>query len=374
MFAALRPIRRKARKVLWGKQSATPSVVLLLLLSCSPTSSAPQNQREPLSTFKDCEHCPEMVVLPRGSYLMGSSDADIKLLGYPDDWTRPQHEVEIDYTFAIGRYEVTVDELAAYVADTGAKVGGDCAVRMVEHGEWGMKYKGTLHPASDQARDSPFIAIITDGSYAQPGLPVSGNQPASCISRNEIKQYLAWVSKKTGKHYRLPSEAEWEYAYRAGTATFAFFGNDLSKTCSYANFADGNSGFQVGMMAPCSEKQKPVWTAAVGSYKPNPWGLYDMAGNVQEMVEDCVHESYDGAPADGSPWSKAGCREFVTRGGDFEHTARSMGAIERLLVGYVQGEGSLSPVWTEAKATDVRTNFIGFRVAVSLDGRSGDRK
>jgi formylglycine-generating enzyme required for sulfatase activity len=323
------------------------------------------------AAFRDCEHCPELVPLPSGTFMMGATPQEVKKLRYVQS-ALPRHEVTIGYPFAIGRFEVTVDEFDAYVKETGAKVGGKCGVRVMESGPSAFKYSGTPIPGGDKTKDAPYVIYIADGSYQQPGLPVTGRQPAGCVSRNEMKGYLAWLSGKSGKHYRLPTEAEWEYAYRAGTDTMNYWGDDFRKTCDYANFADRKSGYQAGMAASCSENIHPDWTGEVGSYKPNPWGLYDMAGNAQETVEDCLHHDYEGAPTDGSPWTAEGCVIFVARSGDYELTQFSMRAAERLLFGYTAdaNEG----MWTPAEGSDERFNNMGFRVAVSLDGTSWDKE
>jgi len=257
------------------------------------------------------------------------------------------------------------------VKETGTKVGGKCGIRVMESGPYAFKYSGTPVPGGDKTRSAPYVIYIGDGSYVQPGLPVTARQPAGCVSRNEIKAYLDWLGGKAGKHYRLPTEAEWEYAYRAGTDTMNYWGDDFRKTCDYANFADRKSGYQAGMAASCTENIHPDWTAEVGSYKPNQWGLYDMGGNAQETVEDCMHESYVGAPADGSPWTEPGCVVFVARSGDYELTQFSMRAAERLLFGYV--ENADDGMWTREEGSDERFNNMSFRVAVSLDGTSWDK-
>jgi len=351
-----------------GSATAILAFFALLLTLMSP-ASALAGPADAGPAFRDCEHCPEMVTLPPGTFLMGPSPEEVRQLQYLDN-ELPQHAVTIAYPFAIGRYEVSVDELDAYVKETGAEIGGLCGIRVMDSGENALKYEGTLAPGGDQGAAAPYLVYIADGSYAQPGLPVTGKQPAGCISRHEIAAYLAWLGEKTGRHYRLPTEAEWEYAYRAGTDTMNFWGDDFSKTCDYANFADRESGYQAAPAAACAERLHPGWTAEIGSYQPNPWGLYDMAGNVQETVEDCLHADYDGAPIDGSPWTEPDCRTFVARGGDYELTQFSMRADERLLFGYDE-EGS-DGMWTKDEALDERFNLLGFRVAVSLDDKAWD--
>ena len=351
-----------------GDGTATAAAGSGAAAASAPAAGAPTGGAG--QPFRDCETCPEMVPLPAGGFMMGSSANEVKQLKYVQA-ALPRHEVTIGYPFAIGRFEVTVEEFDAFTKETGVPVGGKCGIRTMESGPQAFKYSGTLVPGGDKSPAAPYVIVIADGSYAQPGLAVTARQPAGCVSRNEIKQYLAWLSLKSGRHYRLPSEAEWEYAYRAGTDTINFWGDDFRKTCDYANFADRKSGYQAAPAASCAEKIHPGWTAEVGSYKPNPWGLYDMAGNAQEAVEDCLHESYEGAPTDGSPWTKKDCVVFVARGGDYELTQFSMRASERLLFGYVP-EAS-DGMWTAEEGSDERFNALGFRVAVSLDDTSWDK-
>ena len=350
----------------FGLGSAPAGTMRLAQASAAPSAAAANPQ-----TFRDCADCPEMVPLTPGKFMMGASARERKSVKYVE-WALPQHEVTIAYPFAVGRYEVTVDEFGAYAKATGAKVGGICGIRLMETGKLALKYEGTPHPGNNAGENGPYYLYITDGSYAQPGLPVTGKQPAVCVSRNEMKAYLAWLSAKTGHRYRLLTDAEWEYAYRAGTDTINFWGDDFRKACAYANFGDRKSGYQAAMMAPCAEKIHPAWTAEIGSYLPNPWGLYDMAGNVQEAVEDCFHKSFDGAPADGSPWMDPGCLIFVARGGDYELTQFSMRASERLLFGYAPDDKG--DVQGKDAAFNGRSNVVGFRVAMSLDDTAWDRQ
>ena len=139
--------------------------------------------------FRDCEHCPEMMPLPPGSFTMGAGREERQRLKYVQ-WAGPQHKVTIGYPFAIGRFEITVEEFDAFVKETGAKVGGKCGIRVMESGSNKFKYNGTPVPGGDKTPSAPYVIYIGDGSYAQPGLPVTGRQPAVCVSRNERKAYL----------------------------------------------------------------------------------------------------------------------------------------------------------------------------------------
>ena len=190
--------------------------------------------------FKDCPSCPQMVVVPAGSFQMGYG-------GF--DYERPVHTVKIAKPFAVGKFEVTFSEWDACLA------AGGCTHKPGDEG-WGRK-----------------------------------RRPVISVSWDDVQQYVAWLSSRTGKRYRMLSEAEWEYASRAGTTTKYAFGNTISKR--QAQFSEGQWG-AAGM------------TVEVGSFKPNAFGLHDMHGNVAEWVADCWNASYSGAPRDGSVWTSGG--------------------------------------------------------------------
>jgi formylglycine-generating enzyme required for sulfatase activity len=203
--------------------------------------------------FKDCDFCPPLVVVPNGEFNMGSN-------AHPHE--KPAHKVRISRPFAIGQYEVTYAEWDRCVE------AGACSYRPEHQG-------------------SPDEAI--------------GN-----LSWDDAAAYLKWLSDKTGQVYRLPSEAEWEYAARAGSGKRFWWGDEaLSGKANCSDCGSGTNG-------------QP---AAVGSYKPNAFGLYDTAGNIAEWVQDCWNESYLGAPADGSAWMKGNCSLHGLRGGSFGNKA-----------------------------------------------------
>ena len=207
----------------------------------------------PDQSFKDCDDCPEMVVVPAGSFVMG----DLAGRGLSNE--RPVHGVAIRQRFAMGKYEVTFAEW-----DACAAAGGCNGHRPGDKG-WGR-----------------------------------GRRPVINVSWDDAKVYVAWLSRKTGKDYRLPSEAEWEYAARAGTTTKYHFGDDISR--SQANYG-----------------RKEGKTVPVGSYGANAFGLHDMHGNVWEWVEDCLNGTYAGAPADGGAWTTGNCRRRLLRGGAWNY-------------------------------------------------------
>ena len=175
----------------------------------------------------------------------------------------------INYPFAVGKYEVTFAEWDACVS------AGGCTHQSDDEG-WG--------------RDT---------------------RPVINVSWDDAQEYVYWLSRETGKSYRLLSEAEWEYVARAGTTTKYWWGDELSH--DHANY--GSDGAHGGGMA--AGKDRWVKTSPVGSFPPNPFGLFDTAGNIAEWVADCWHENYEGAPSDGSPWVSGDCSERVSRGGDW---------------------------------------------------------
>ena len=257
----------------------------------NPLTAAQEQELKPGNTFKECDGCPEMVVVPAGAFALGSpgSEADRA------ENEGPQHRVTIGKWFALGKFELTVDQFADFVKATGYDTGSVCDVWL--NGTWEERQ---------------------GYSWRNPGFAQGGAQPAACLSWDDAKSYLAWLSRKTGKPYRLPTEAEWEYAARAGTAARFHFGADDNDYCRYGNGADQTAanevpGAKAWNVLPCSDGH--AYTAPVGSFAPNAFGLYDTHGNVFEWVEDCWNESYAGAPADGSAWTAGDCKVRVQRGG-----------------------------------------------------------
>lgn len=332
----------------------------VFFFGCLAPLQAQQSVPKPFSTLKDCDKCPELVVLPPGKFLMGASAEDRKLVdAHTFASEQPQHQVTIGYSFAIGRFEVTVEEFAAYVAETGAKTGGECMIRTPDLGPNAGKYTGTPKAGTQVL---PGLVYISDGSFTNPGAAVTPRHPATCISRREAKAYLAWLSKKTGRSYRFPTEAEWEYAVRAGSTTPFHFGGGLKELCRFGNFADRNAPYHAKLLAQCAENPSLEGLVAAGSFQPNAWGLHDMIGNAFEFIEDCAMPNYAGAPADGSPWWPAGgsnaCRNFATRGYFFDSPGQLLRSAARC----------------HASTWDERSNALTIRVAVSLDANAWDGK
>ena len=244
--------------------------------------------------FRDCEACPEMVVVPAGSFTMGSPPHEEGRGG--DEG--PQHRVTIPSPFAVGRHEVTRGEFSQFVKATGHGAGDFVFCRAFEDSEW----KG-----------------LWGRHWRDPGNGQDEYHPVTCVNWNDAKAYVRWVSRTTGKPYRLLSEAEWEYATRAGTRTSRYWGDEVSAQCDHANGYDRGAEQELSFSwsaVPCRDGS--VHTSYVGRYGENGFRLSDMLGNVLEWVEDCWHESYRRAPADGSAWTSGGnCGTRVLRGGSW---------------------------------------------------------
>jgi formylglycine-generating enzyme required for sulfatase activity len=222
--------------------------------------------------FQDCAVCPRMVVIPAGEFTMGSPPSELQ--------AEAQHRVTIARPFAVGRFAVTFDQWDACV-----RAGGCDGYRPEDQG-WGR-----------------------------------GNRPAINISWDNAKAYVRWLSAEAGKPYRLLSEAEWEYAARAGTTTRFSSGDTISpRIANYDGSGDGSGPSE-------TNRQR---TMPVGSFPPNAFGLYDMHGNVTEWVEDCWHNDYTAAsPVDGSAWVEGDCDGHVVRGGSWEDSESELRSAAR---------------------------------------------
>lgn len=227
---------------------------------------------------------PALVLVPTGRFQMGSHEHERKIAmasGAQQKWLEretPQRWVGIERPFALGRYPVTVGEWRVFVEATGWEPQGEV-------------------------------------NWLAPGFPQTDAHPVVGVTWHDAQRYLAWLSAGTGKRYRLPSEAEWEYACRAGTRTAFSFGDTISP--EQANY-DGRFSYNGG---PCGAYR--AGTTPGGMFPPNPWGLFDMHGNVWEWVQDVVHDGYEGAPLDGSAWEAGGdAARRILRGGCWLYNPR----------------------------------------------------
>ncbi len=280
----------------------------------------------PGTSLRDCDICPEMVVIPPGRYTMGSPENEAGR--YADGREGPQHVVGIPQQFAVGKYEVTRGQFARFLSEGGYSASGGCFVGT-------MGFLGGVTWEYDASKD-----------WRNPGFPQTDNDPVVCVDWNEAKAYTQWLARQSGKSYRLLTEAEWEYAARAGNQASRFWGDNANDACRYANVGDASrkGGLLILFVHECDDGR--AYTAPVGSYQPNAFGLYDMIGNVWEWTEDCWNAKYAAAPSDGSPRTSGNCGQRVLRGGSwFDSAAFARSAMR---IGYSVG---------------TRYHFLGFRVA-----------
>ncbi len=261
-------------------------------------------EAKPGTAFRDCPTCPDMVVLPAGEFVMGSSKEES---GQTDE--KPQHKVSFAKPYAIGKTEVTFDQWDA------CTTAGKCP------------------KASDDDLGR-------------------GSRPVINVSREEAQMYTAWLSQTTGKKYRLPSESEWEYAARGGTTTPWYWGisetsEGSPRACEYANVHDQTSReahpMYVWSNHPCADSFAE--TAPVGKFKPNAYGLYDVSGNVREWVQDCHTGDYNGHPADRTAREEAKCEKRIVRGG-----------------GWIDGFQTVRSAYRHTYEGEFRGYQVGFRV------------
>lgn len=227
---------------------------------------------QPGKVFKDCKDCPEIVVLPAGTFTMGTPDDEVGR--EPDEG--PMHAVTFAKPFAMSRFQITAGEWDSYIRQTGVKIAD-----------------------GDTRTGRECIA-------SKPRYPQSPRQPAVCMDMDDIKHYVAWLSKKTGQPYHMVSEAQREYAARAGSSGPFPFPFDEGKGYSIAEHAN--------TYGPADGYS---FSSPAGSYPPNAFGMYDMHGNVYERVADCEHPNYVGAPTDGSAWVEPNCESYQIRGNDW---------------------------------------------------------
>lgn len=236
---------------------------------------------KPGKTFRDCSDCPEMVVIPAGSFIMGSTPAELEGDRFSEHRLRLEgslREVNIRQ-FAAGKFDITRKQWADFVSATGRVTTGGCTWSALPGPPGSVPWYN--HP---------------EASWKNLGFPQDDDHPVVCISWDDTQDYVKWLSAKTGKTYRLLTEAEWEYAARAGTSTAYPWGTTASH--EYANYGVDT----VGGVGFASGRDKWIATSPVGSFPPNPFGLYDMHGNVMQWVEDYFSPFYSGLPTDGSAY------------------------------------------------------------------------
>ncbi|RSZ58838.1 formylglycine-generating enzyme family protein [Massilia atriviolacea] len=243
----------------------------LVLMVCTSAAAAAGSVTEP-----------PMAAIKGGTFAMGGTVPGAGK-DYPTD--QPVHDVRVA-SFQMAKYEITVGQFRQFVDATGHKTEKQCW--KFASTEWGID--------------------MGPGAWNTPAYAPGDYHPVMCVTWNDASAYAAWLSAQTGKPYRLPSEAEWEYAARAGSKTDYYFGADASQVCRYANIRDFSGSKAIAAIIgrtgkPATCEDGAAFTTVVGMYEPNAFGLYDMIGNVGEYVADCEHLNYEGAPADGSAWT-----------------------------------------------------------------------
>jgi formylglycine-generating enzyme required for sulfatase activity len=261
-----------------------------------------------------------MVAIPAGSFLMGSPSSE---RGH-DDSESPQTRMSIR-AFSIGKYPITRGQFAEFIKATGHKPAHRCFADLDGSGKF---------------------RVNASANWTNPGFEQSDRDPAVCISWSDAKAYVDWLAAGTGKPYRLPSEAEWEYAARAGETGSDSWGGDPGDSCAYVDTADRStkSKYSGWTVVDCDDGH--AFTAPVGSYKPNRFGLYDMLGNVKQWVADCSSDTLSDLPKDGSP-NGGDCDEHEVRGFGWDGTPNIMRFAKR-----------------ESKGENYSAMNYGFRVAL----------
>ena len=296
MQAIWKTAKRRPRPLRFGAMLAAMAVLTAPTPASSKEGHSAQTATaaEPLAVFADALQGggtgPEMVVIPAGRFRMGCLPGGKICYGAE----KPVHEVTIA-TFALAKHEVTFEDYDRFTAATGRPEQGDRG--------WGR-----------------------------------GRHPAMEMSWRDAVTYTEWLSVQTGARYRLPSEAEWEYAARAGTTTLFHFGDDPGQLCTWGNVADRTfkkshwamrilNLVRVVPVLKCADGH--AFSAPAGSFGANAWGLYDTHGNVMEWTLDCWNQSYEGAPTDGAAWTSGNCERRVARGGSFVDKPKHLRAAVR---------------------------------------------
>ncbi len=284
---------------------------MLLVLAAFPALA----QQAPAAGPRDCPACPELALVPPGQFQMGSAPDAPEL--EPGRGESPPARLSFARPFMISSREITNGEYRRFVEATGAKSAAGC--RVWSGGQW-------IQDPDRSWRDPGFAAAPRD------------DEPVVCVSWDDAQAFAEWLAAESGKHYRLPSEAEWEYVARGGTSFPRYWGeNDsredlaLSLACDYANVYDSSAIEAMRLPWPnarCSDRAAAL--APVAQYKPNAFGVYDIIGNAREWVMDCFTASYAGRPADARAWTwQGGCELKGVRGGSFASRPRDARAPAR---------------------------------------------
>jgi sulfatase modifying factor 1 len=264
---------------------------------------------------RDCEHCPEMVVIPAGAAILGAG-ADDKFRNADE---LPERTFALREAFLVSRYEITLDQYETFVRATNRAVGGDCLTDRRKRGDW------------------QYDAATT---FRDPGFEQGGDHPVACVNWDEAQAYVAWLNTQTSGGYRLLTEVEWEYVARGGATKNLMYpwGDDPARGCPFANAFDrtamqayagmDTSGYKVFDPMDCSDDL--LNTSPVGALKPNAFGVHDIIGNVAEWVEDCYTPTREHLWESGAPPPQTSCAKRLAKGGSWGTLAHNIRIAERL--------------------------------------------
>ncbi|QLG45020.1 formylglycine-generating enzyme family protein [Costertonia aggregata] len=292
------------------------------------------SEKDEIDTFTDCEGCPEMVVVPKGFVYIGSHEEEIGRKRAE----RNRVKATIAKDFAIAKTEVTLRQFRRFMEET--------------------KYKSKI-PIRDgeplvgcNYYDGKSYGYVAGHSWENPGYPQREDDPVVCVSWSDADAYAKWLSRKTGRAYRVPSTVEFEYASRAGSSTPWYWGTNPEDACEYANIGDRTFAdkFPMRPSFPCSDGY--VYTTKVGRFKPNKFGLHDMVGNAWEWTNDCFQIDLNNAPVDGSSWTDNtddACTWRTPKGGS-----------------WISGIAWSRAAVRSRDGADYRSFMLGFRVAAEI--------
>ncbi|MBL8671876.1 MAG: formylglycine-generating enzyme family protein [Alphaproteobacteria bacterium] len=305
-----------------------PPVAAPQALALQQAPASPPDTAKPGDRLRDCPECPDLVVIPAGAFSMGAADDEPN----PNGQEQPRRQVTVDRPLAFAAREVTRAAFAAFVKDSGRKPIASCMVQ-----------------------DEQGWSVRSGADWQDPRFKQADDEPVVCVSWEDAAAYAAWLAARTGRPYRLPSEAEWEYAARAGSAGRHYWPGPASDICKHENVLDA-----AGLAAGAGKAQAFgcddgfARTAPVGRFPANPFGLHDMLGNVHEWTQDCWHKDYAGAPATAAPRLDGNCELRTIRGGSWVSREGQVRAARRLYGGPGTGVAAMS--------------IIGFRVVRDLVG------
>jgi formylglycine-generating enzyme required for sulfatase activity len=300
----------------------------LLVLVCNATAQPQQAPAAQSQNARAILRSLQMVSLPAGRFQMGDGDG----VGQADE--RPVHEVSVP-AFRLSRFELTIGQFRRFVNATAYRTDSE---------------RNIAHDGCHARNFSGEVVWMSGTSWRTQSYPTTEQYPVACVSWIDAQAFVEWLNRLTHRHFRLPTEAEWEYAARAGSTSRYPWGSNADEGCRHANGRDLTpmpNGKLWDQRMECSDGH--YYPAPVGSYQANAFGLQEMIGNVSEWIQDCRNDSYDAAPSDGSAWITGNCAMRAVRGGTFTYGP--------------QGLRSANRVWSEP---DYRSWYLGMRLAEDI--------